>query len=116
MKPNTLKPAALIFFTLFCYSLAAQKINVVTTAVPFLRIAPDARAAGMGDLAIGTSPDVNSIYWNAGKIAFNENTGGVSFSYTPWLNDIVKEVYLVALAGFYRWDDQQVIPGSLRYI
>jgi len=115
MKPNTLKPGTLIFFMLFFYSLAAQKINVVTTAVPFLRIAPDARAAGMGDLAIGTSPDVNSIYWNAGKIAFNENIGGVSFSYTPWLNDITKDVYLAALAGYYRWDDQQSISGSLRY-
>ena len=76
----TLKPAALIFFTLYFYSLTAQKLNVVTSAVPFLRIAPDARAAGMGDLSIGTSPDINSIYWNAGKISFNENIGGVSFS------------------------------------
>ena len=90
-------------------------INVVTTAVPFLRISPDARAAGMGDLAIATSPDANSSFWNLAKVPFNTNQGGISASYTPWLKDILNDVYLAAVAGYYKFDDQQALSGSLRY-
>jgi len=90
-------------------------INVVTTAVPFLRISADARAAGMGDLALATSPDANASFWNLAKTPFNDGRAGVSVSYTPWLKDILNDVYLASLAGFYRWDDQQAVSGSLRY-
>ena len=100
-------------------SLQAQNdvkpINVVTTAVPFLRISPDARAGAMGDLAIATNPDASSSYFNIGKVPFNTSKGGVSVTYTPWLKNVVNDVYLASLSGFYKLDDVQAISGSLRY-
>ncbi len=119
MRPTALKliAAILIYFIGINFSVQAQvdRINVVTTAVPFLRISPDARAAGMGDLALATSPDANASLSNLGKVPFNVSKGGISVSYTPWLKDILSDVYLAALVGYYKWDDQQAISGSLRY-
>ena len=63
-------------------------INVVTTAVPFLRISPDARAGGMGDLGLATSPDANSQFYNVAKYAFAKNSSGIGVTYTPWLKDL----------------------------
>jgi hypothetical protein len=108
------------FFLFFGFILCSQvqgqqSINVVTTAVPFLRISPDARAGGMGDLGVAISPDANSAFWNAGKVPFNESKGAMSMSYTPWLEDILNDVYLASLAGYYKLDDLQSIHGSLRY-
>src|SRR3954468_22520116 len=93
----------------------AQNINVVTTAVPFLRISPDARAGGMGDLALATTPDASSSYFNLGKVPFNTSTGGLNLTYTPWLKKIVNDVYLASLSGYYKLDDNQAISASLRY-
>ena len=119
MRPTALKliAAILIYFIGINFSVQAQvdRINVVTTAVPFLRISPDARAAGMGDLALATSPDANASLSKLGKVPFNVSKGGISVSYTPWLKDILSDVYLAALVGYYKWDDQQAISGSLRY-
>src|SRR6187401_42214 len=119
MRPIALRLAAIIFiFVGINQTTKAQSvepINVVTTAVPFLRISPDARAAGMGDLAIATSPDANSSFWNLAKVPYNTNKGGISASYTPWLKDILSDVYLAALAGYYKFDEQQALSGSLRY-
>src|SRR5215211_6830656 len=91
----------------------ADKINVVTTAVPFLRISPDARAGGMGDLSIATSPDAASPYFNLGKVPFNELNAGVNVTYTPWLKNLVNDVYLASVAAFYKMDELQAISGSL---
>ena len=119
MRPTAFKLTAAILILLgIAESTKAQSvdpINVVTTAVPFLRISPDARAAGMGDLAVATSPDANSSFWNLAKVPFNTNKGGISASYTPWLKDILSDVYLAAVAGFYKFDELQAISGSLRY-
>lgn len=118
MRPSAFKliAAILLFFGFIAESLAqVDRINVVTTAVPFLRISPDARAAGMGDLALATSPDANSSFWNLAKVPFNEIKGGLSLSYTPWLKDILSDVYLATIAGYYKFDEQQAISGSLRY-
>lgn len=119
MRPTALKLTAAILilssFIPFISKAQVEKLNVVTTAVPFLRIAPDARAAGMGDLALATSPDINSAFWNLGKVPFNENSGGISASYTPWLKDILNDVYLAAVSGYYKLDDQQALSASLRY-
>ncbi len=118
MRPTALKLIAAILFLFGMMPVAQAQvdpINVVTTAVPFLRISPDARAAGMGDLALATSPDANSSFWNLAKVPFNQSKGGISLSYTPWLKDILNDVYLASLAGFYKVDDQQAITGSLRY-
>jgi hypothetical protein len=90
-------------------------LNVVTTAVPFLRISPDARAGGMGDLGLATSPDASAGFWNIGKVAFNESKGGVAATYTPWLKNLVNDVYLASLSGYYKFDETQAISATLRY-
>ncbi len=93
-----------------------NKINVVTTAVPFLRISPDSRAGGMGDIGVATSPDAYSGFWNMGKVAFAETKGSVAATYTPWFKDLgLNDVYLATLGGFVKVDDQSAITGSLRY-
>jgi hypothetical protein len=95
---------------------STQSINVVTTAVPFLRISPDARAGGMGDLGVATSPDANSQFYNIAKYVFAEKNTGLGVTYTPWLNDLgLNDVFLTSLAGYYKLDDAQAISGSLRY-
>jgi hypothetical protein len=93
----------------------AQPINVVTTAVPFLRISPDARAGGMGDLSLATNPDASSSYFNLGKVTFNTSNAGVNVTYTPWLKKLVNDVYLASLSGYYKLDDNQAVSASLRY-
>lgn len=117
MRSSVFKLTAVILFFsgMVTFSYSQDPINVVTTAVPFLRISPDARAAGMGDLALATSPDANAPFWNLAKVPFHESTGGISASYTPWLKDILNDVYMASLAGYYRWDDQQAISGAFRY-
>jgi len=113
MRPTALKLTAGIL--LFCGLSSAvkaqvQPINVVTTAVPFLRISPDARSGGMGDLGVATSPDPSSGLWNMGKVAFNESKGGITATYTPWLKQIVGDVYLASLVGYYKFAEDQAIP------
>ena len=119
MRPTAFKLTAAILILVgiaqTTKSQSVDPINVVTTAVPFLRISPDARAAGMGDLAIATSPDANSSFWNLAKVPFNTSKGGVSASYTPWLKDILNDVYLASIAGYYKFSDEQALSASLRY-
>jgi hypothetical protein len=120
MKKLTFRLSALSMLFL-CYSLTTNaqienNINVVTTAVPFIRISPDARAAGMGDVGIATSPDAYSGFWNQGKTVFASNTGSIGFTYTPWLKDLgLNDIYLATLSGYYKLDDNQALTGSLRY-
>jgi len=120
MRPTALKISVAVTFLLSIKfsSLNAQtpdKINVVTTAVPFLRISPDARAGGMGELSTATSADAASSYFNLGKVPFNELNAGVNVTYTPWLKNLVNDVYLASVAAFYKLDELQAISGSLRY-
>lgn len=89
--------------------------NVITTAVPFLMIAPDTRAGAMGDAGVATSPDANSQHWNPAKYAFAEDEIGVSISYTPWLRNIVDDMNLGYVSGYYRLDEQNVFSASLLY-
>jgi hypothetical protein len=93
-----------------------QKI-AITTAVPFLRISPDARSGAMGDVGIAISPDANAQYWNVGKIPFAKKKYGISATYTPWLQDLVPDINLVYVSGYGKFgkDDNQAISGSLRY-
>lgn len=117
MRPTALKlTAGLLLFCGLSSAVKAQvePINVVTTAVPFLRISPDARSGGMGELGVATSPDQYSGLWNMGKVAFNQSSG-VGLTYTPWLKDLVNDVYLLTLSGQYKLDDNQAISGSVRY-
>ncbi|MFT4019569.1 MAG: type IX secretion system outer membrane channel protein PorV [Agriterribacter sp.] len=98
------------------FSQSPESINIVTTAVPFLRVSPDARAGGLGDQGIATSPDANTQFYNVAKYPFIKNEWGVGAAYTPWLTDLgLKDVYLASLAGHYKLDEQQVISASLRY-
>jgi len=119
MRSIALRLAAIIFIFVginqTTKAQSAQPINVVTTAVPFLRISADARAAGMGDLGVATSPDANGGFWNLAKVPYNTSKGGISASYTPWLKDILNDVYLASVAGYYKFDELQAISGSLRY-
>ncbi len=121
MKKVIIKLASLVLVLVNIISLvnaqtSENQINVVTTAVPFLRISPDARSGGMGDLGVATSADANSAFWNLAKTPFNTSKGGVSLTYTPWLKGLdINDVYLAALSGYYKIDDQQAISGSLRY-
>lgn len=91
------------------------ELNAIQTAVPFLTIAPDSRSGAMGDGGAATTADVNSQHWNIGKYAFIDSKGGFTISYTPWLRNLIPDINLAYLAGFFRVDDQQVISTSLRY-
>src|SRR5258707_2445979 len=91
------------------------QINTITTAVPFLLIAPDARAGGMGDAGVASSPDANSIHWNPAKLAFVEKNFGVSISYTPWLRALVPDIYLGHLEGYKKLKNDQALALSLTY-
>ncbi len=117
MRPTALKlTAGLLLLSGLSSKVNAQvdPINVVTTAVPFLRISPDARSGGMGDMGVATTPDKAAGFWNVGKVAFNESSGIVA-TYTPWLKDLVNDVYLASIGGVYKMSDDQAIHASLRY-
>ena len=90
-------------------------VNTVTTSVPFVRIAPDARAGAMGDVAIATSPDMNSIYQNASKLAFVEGDYGVAIHYTPWLRALVNDINMVTLNGYVKIRKKQSLAIGLKY-
>lgn len=87
----------------------------ITTAVPFQLISPDARGGSMGETGVASDPDPASIHWNASKYAFIEKDMGFSVSYSPWLRELVDDIGLGYVSGYYRFDDKQVIAGSLRY-
>ena len=97
--------------------LFAQKdmFNPVLTGVTSLTIAPDSRAGAMGDVGVATDPDVNSQYWNPAKYPFAISPAGFSLAYTPWLRQLVSDIDLANLVGYYRLDDYQAISGSLTY-
>lgn len=93
----------------------AQNERVITTGVPFLMIAADARAAGMGDQGVATSTDVYSQQWNPAKYAFALKEHGLSFSYTPYLTDIANDISLGQVTYYNRFNERSAFAGSLRY-
>lgn len=96
-------------------ALAQKQINIATTPVPFLRISPDARSGGMGDVGIATLPDAGAVFWNMGKLVFNEDRAGASVSYIPWLKKISEDTYFTSASAFYKPDDDQAIGIGVRY-
>lgn len=104
--------ALVLVFPLFAQK---EQFNPVYTGVTSLSIAPDARAGALGDVGAATEPDVNSQYWNPAKYPFNIARAGVSMSYTPWLRQLVSDIDLVNLVGFYRIGDYSAVSGSLTY-
>ena len=114
------------FLLTACFNTSAQEINpgtqtngsainTITTCVPFLLITPDSRAAGMGEAGVALTGDVNSASINPAKLAFLEQQYGFSVSYSPWLKNIVDDVSLAYLSGFYKLNDESAIGASLRY-
>ncbi len=89
--------------------------NPVNTSVTSQSIAPDAKSAGMGDVGAATEPDVNSQYWNPAKYPFAISRAGVAINYTPWLRQLVSDMDLGYLAGYYRIGDYSAVSASLRY-
>lgn len=103
-------------------SIKAQKnlsdvseYNPVEHAVISQTIAPDARSAGMGDVGAATDPDVNSQYWNPAKYPFCISRAGIALNYTPWLRQLVNDIDMAYVAGYYRIGDYSALSGSLRY-
>lgn len=89
--------------------------KVITTAVPFLTITPDARAGAMGDVGAATTPDANSIYWNPAKTVFSESDQSFSLSYTPWLGKIVNDMWIFYGSYYKKITKEQAIGASFRY-
>ena len=100
---------------LFAQGDVKGMFNPVLTGVTSLSIAPDSRAGAMGDVGAATDPDVNSQYWNPAKYPFAVSPAGLSLAYTPWLRQLVSDIDLANLVGYYRIGDYQAISGSLTY-
>ncbi|MCK5781765.1 MAG: type IX secretion system outer membrane channel protein PorV [Flavobacteriales bacterium] len=108
------------FFTLIAIAFVslnanAQENNPITTAAPFLMITPDARSGAMGDVGAATTPDINSQYWNPAKYIFSESSSGIGISYTPWLNELVSDIFVGYVSGFYKINDRSAMGASMRY-
>lgn len=97
---------------------AQEKVDMFNpekNSVTSQSIAPDARAGGMGDVGVATDPDVASQYWNPAKYPFTISRAGVSLNYTPWLRQIVSDIDLAYLVGYYRIGDYSAVSASMRY-
>lgn len=94
---------------------AQDEPNPVTTATPFLTIAPDSRGSALGDAAGAISPDINSQYWNPAKYPFIADDFGFSFSYTPWLRELVNDIGLFYVAGHKKFGELQTVSASIKY-
>jgi hypothetical protein len=99
---------------LFTSNVFSQN-NAITTAVPFLLIAPDARSGAMGDAGVSSTPDVYSMFWNPAKYAFSDKDFGFGIGYVPWLRGLVNDIGLASVAGFKKFGDKQAVAMSLRY-
>lgn len=120
MKIN-IRTIAAALLAMIAISAEAQEdkkrnmFNPIHTALVSQTIAPDARAAGMGDVGAATDPDVNSQYWNPAKYPFCISRAGLALNYTPWLRSLVSDMDIAYLAGYYRIGDYSAVSASLRY-
>ncbi len=89
--------------------------NVISTAVPFMMIAPDARSSAMGDVGVSTSPDVYSMHWNPAKYAFIEEDFSVGLAYSPWLRKLVPDMNIAYLGVSKRVSPKSTVAATLRY-
>ena len=102
--------------TVSLFTVSAMALNPVNPAMPSLTIAPDGRAAGMGDVGVATNADLNSQHWNPAKYAFMESKGGITVSYTPWLTKLVDDINLAYIAGYYNMGDMAgTLSASFTY-
>jgi len=109
------KISILFMFAFVVKSVAQEDQRVITTAVPFLTIAADARSAGMGDMGVATSTDAFSQQWNPAKFAFAERKMGIGLSYTPYLESIITDISLLNASFYNKLNDQSAFAVSLRY-
>lgn len=116
---NKLRILAALLLVVVSSGVSAEEktdiFNPERNSVTSQTIAPDARAAGMGDVGAATDPDVNSQYWNPAKYPFCISRAGVAVNYTPWLRQLVSDMDLACLAGYYRIGDYSAVSASLRY-
>ncbi|MDC0210203.1 type IX secretion system outer membrane channel protein PorV [Flavobacteriaceae bacterium] len=112
MKKNNL----LLFLLILAINLSfSQDRRVITTAVPFLMISADARASGLGEQGVATTPDAFSQHWNPSKYVFSENLSGVGVSYTPYLSKLVSDVFLANINYFNVIDERSSWSASFKY-
>jgi hypothetical protein len=95
--------------------LTGAQLNAIRTSVPFLTIAPDGRSSGMGDAGVASAADVNSQHWNVAKYAFAEGTTGLSASISPWIRNLIPDVWHFYLSGYFKISDQSALSSSFRY-
>lgn len=113
--------ASILLITISFSSLKAETNitggnNPIETLVPFLTIATDASATGMGDIGAASLPDVYSQYWNAAKYNFIDSKFGGALSYTPWLRKLqIDDINLISVIGYYKLDEEQTLSGSIKY-
>ena len=110
-----MKKLLLIALLAMVFKISAQEDRVITTAVPFLTIAADARAAGMGDMGVATSVDAFSQQWNPAKFAFAERKMGIGVSYTPYLESIITDIALLNGNFYNKINDRSAFAASLRF-
>ncbi|WP_076381332.1 type IX secretion system outer membrane channel protein PorV [Filimonas lacunae] len=117
MKPLFIKYAGAALLLAATGAVKAQNttLSVTNAAVPSLQISPDAKAGGMGDVAIATDADASSVYYNLAKIVFAKKKSGASANYTPWMKDVADDMSLSAVSGYHQLSDEQAIGASLRY-
>lgn len=112
---RTTKAIAIAMLALPWTAAAQDSNNPINTVVPFLNISPESRGSGMGDAGVATLPDINSQHWNPAKYAFMTSKAGASFSVTPWLRQLVSDINLFYVAGYYRINKRSTASASLRY-
>lgn len=106
---------SIIFILFSIFSSFTQERRVITTAVPFLMIASDARAAGIGEQGVATSMDNFSQHWNPSKYVFSESSSGIAFSYTPYLSKLVNDIFLANISYYYKINERSAWSASLKY-
>lgn len=118
MKIHRLRLISLLSLLAYTLGISAQKDQIfhpVRFSVTSQMIAPDARSAGMGDVGVATDPDAVSQFWNPAKYPFTISRAGVAINYTPWLRQLVSDMDLGYLSGYYRIGDYSAVSASLRY-
>jgi hypothetical protein len=113
MKKSKRNFILLVLIFSACSSFA--QVNTIVTACPFLMITPDARAGGMGESGVATSPDVNSIFWNTSKLAFAKKKFGAEVSYLPWMRALIPDAYLAQTSLYMKPDSVSAFTASARY-
>ena len=110
-----MKKIAAVITCLIVFQLSQAQTRVITTGVPFLLVAADARAAGMADNGVATSPDVYSQQWNPAKYAFSRDKQGFSVGYTPYLVELVNDISLSQVTYFNKYSERSSFAASIRY-